>query len=382
MRKISLVTSAVLLSTTFAIADSNTLKEAFANGTTSGDVSAFYQRQSNKNNPTEGYSSGSAGLNYETDAFYGFSASLGARANHKFTQKNKDVIDADGVEGDYKRAYQNSAVINVAALKYTHDDFFVSLGRQEIDLEWLGDYNEAVVAGITAIPDTTIVVGYTDRQAEIGIDVVEDFHEVSKKGAYVLDVKNSSIENVELNPYFYSVPDISKFYGVKVSYDNDMFGATAHYAKSNENSRNLDGFGNRVEDGDILNFEGRFNVAGVALAAGYIKTDKKGTGSMSAYGDNISPFEDADGHNIYGEDAKTYYGLVGYEIVGIELEAVYGQTKYDDAGTKAKEAELNLSVGYNFTEELSANIMYVKYNDKSAANDDYNKVLASVSYSF
>ncbi|MFA6788870.1 MAG: Opr family porin [Arcobacteraceae bacterium] len=376
MRKISLITSAVLLSSTVAMADSNSIKEAFANGKTSGDVTVYGESIDNKNAKDTGLVSGSIGLNYETDTFKGFSASLGFRANHEF-QEVVDTSDVDPANHyTYDNTFANSAIMNVAAVKYATDAYFISVGRQEIDLEWLGDFNEAVVAGITAVPNTTIVVGYTDRQAEIGFDTTADFTEITKKGAYVIDVKNTSVENLELNPYFYSAPDEADFYGLKVSYDTDMFGATAHYATTNQDSTSVV----TVEDGDIAHVEGRLNVAGIAFAAGYIKTDTNGTGSLTAYGDNISPFED--GNNTYGSDAKTYYGSVGYEIIGIELAALYGQTKYDDGGTQEKENELNLSVGYSFTEELSAALMYVDYNDKSAADEDYDKVLANVTYSF
>ncbi len=357
-----------MLSSSVALADSNSIKEAFANGTTSGDITVYYENKDNKSATDSGVTSGSVGLNYETDTFNGFSASFGVRANHEFDEKTRDV--------DYKASYANDAIINVAALKYANDDFFVSVGRQEIDLEWLGDYNESIVAGITAIPNTTIVLGYTDRQAEIGFDVVEDFEEISPKGAYVIDIKNTSVEGLELNPYAYSAPDVADFYGLKVSYDTDMFGATAHYAASNEDSNDL----GQADDGDIYNLEGRLNVAGIAFAAGYIKTDNNGIGSIAAYGDNISPFED--GNNTYEADAKTYYGSIGYEIAGVELAALYGQTKYDAGTRNEKENELNLSVGYSFTEELSASIMYVDYNDKSADNEDYDKVFANVTYSF
>lgn len=367
MRKISLVTSAVLLSSTMVMADSNSIKEAFANGKTSGDITVYTESQDNKGGTKNGFTAGSVGLNYETDSFKGFTASLGARGQHEFAERE---------EADYEGAFANNSIINVAAVKYATDAYFISVGRQAIDLEWLGDFNEAVVAGITAVPNTTIVVGYTDRQAEIGFDVVEDFTEITKKGAYVVDVKNTSVENLELNPYFYSAPDEADFYGLKVSYDTDMYGATAHYAASNQESTSII----TTDDGDILNLEGRLNVVGIALAAGYIKTDTNGIGSMAAYGDNMSPFED--GNNTYGSDAKTYYGSIGYEIVGVELTALYGQTKYDNVGTQDKENELNLIAGYSFTEELSAAITYVDYNDKSAGNADYDKVLANISYAF
>jgi hypothetical protein len=239
MKKLSLVTSALLLTSTTLFAQSNTIKEALTNGTTSADLTVYAESINNKNAKDTGLVSGSVGLTYETDSFHGMTASFGFRAN----QELQEVVDTSDANPDnhytYSNTYANDAIMHTAAIKYATDDFFISIGRQAIDLEWLGDYNEAAVVGITAVPNTVIVAGYTNRQAEIGIDVVEDFTEISPKGAYVLDVKNTSVENLELNPYFYSAPDVADFYGFKVSYDTDMLGATAHYASSNQDANSV-----------------------------------------------------------------------------------------------------------------------------------------------
>ena len=42
---------------------------------------------------------------------------------------------------------------------------------------------------------------------------------------------------------------------------------------------------------------------------------------MTAYGDNISPFED--GFYVYDIDARTYYAGVSYSILDIDLSALY-----------------------------------------------------------
>ncbi|MDD2640849.1 MAG: Opr family porin, partial [Arcobacteraceae bacterium] len=186
---------------------------------------------------------------------------------------------------------------------------------------------------------------------------------------YVIDVKNTSVENLELNPYFYSAPDVADFYGLKASYDTDMFGVTAHYAASNEDTQS---------NGDIYNLEGRFNIVGIALAAGYIKTDKTvGAGNISAYGDNMNPLDD--GTNVYGADAKTVYGSASYSIADLTLTALYGTTEY--GATNLDTDELNLIAEYAITEELSAAITYVDYDD-DGVNADYDKVFANVTYSF
>ena len=74
------------------------------------------------------------------------------------------------------------------------------------------------------------------------------------------------------------------------------------------------------------------------------------------------------------------YGSLGYTIAGVELGALYGQTKY---AADYKEKELNLSVGYSFTESLAASVVCANVNvDETDTGVDYRKVLASVEYTF
>ena len=83
---------------------------------------------------------------------------------------------------------------------------------------------------------------------------------------------------------------------------------------------------------------------------------------------------------VYEIDAKTIYGSLGYTIADIELGALYGQTKFE---RDYKEKELNLTVAYSFTDSLEASVLYADIKaDKDYGDLDYNKILASVEYSF
>ena len=356
--KVSLVACGLLLSSSFAFG-ANTIDSAFKEGKVSGSLSAYGVTQDNKTGDDSGFTSGAISLAFETAAINGFSAKAGFIGVHEFGEENNG--DADIIA--------SKALMTEAYAQYSNDVVTAMIGRQAIDLEWMGDFHEAAVVAVTAIPDTTIVLGYTQKVAVAGVDETsESFEKVNgNNGAYVLDVKYAGLEGIEFNPYAYSAPDLADWYGLKATFTADMFGAVAHYAVSSEDTQ---------DDGSIGHVELSTTVSDFTAALGYIKTDKDvGAGYMSAVGDNISPFED--GNYVYAADASTIYGSLGYTLAGVELGALYGQTEYADD----KEKELNLTVGYSFTESLAASVLYADI-DANSSSDDYNKVLANVEYTF
>ncbi|WP_323597085.1 Opr family porin [Aliarcobacter butzleri] len=384
MKRLSLITCGLVLSSSFVFANEvKTFDDAFKSGKASGSLGLYgkhidYSGTQSSYDPTKqvgkaGYLNGNATIGYETASLYGFSAKAEFKGN----------LDLGEINNDDRKSgiapFENNALMTEGYLKYANDAFFVSAGRQAIDLEWLSDYHEAVVAGITAVPDTTIVLGWTKRKAESTSELSEDFWKINEnKGAYVADIKYAGFEGVELNPYYYSAPDLADWYGLKTTFNTDYFGIVAHYAASNEDVQD-------VEDGSIAHLELNTEIDGFTAAVGYIKTDKDGgTGTMAAAGDNISPFED--GTQNYGLDAKTVYGSLGYTIADVTFGALYGQTDYDyDTTVKnLKEKELNLSVGYAFTESLSTSVLYVNVDADSNEPDysDYDKWIATIEYTF
>ena len=368
-KKVSLVVSGLILSSTMTFA-ADTIDSAFKEGKVTGSLGIYGQKVEVKNfEPDFGYANANATLGYETASFYGISAKAEFKGNLKLGEVEK---------GDYKSedAFQNTALMTEAYLKYANEMIALKAGRQAVDLEWMGDYQQAVIAEITAIADTTIVLGYSQRKAESGIDLSEDFDKFNEnKGAYVADIKYAGFAGVKFNPYFYSAPDMADWFGLKTTFSADNFGLIAHYAATNEDS-NKNG---QLEDGTIGHVELNTKIEDFTAAVGYIKTDKDGgAGSMAEIGDNISPFED--GNYVYEIDAKTIYGSLGYTIADIELGALYGQTKFE---RDYKEKELNLTVAYSFTDSLEASVLYADIKaDKDYGDLDYNKILASVEYSF
>jgi hypothetical protein len=343
-KKVSLVACGLLLTSSFAFG-ADTIDAAFKDGKVSGSLTGYGVNYDLKDGGADSsFTSGAISLAYETASLKGFNAKAGFIGVHVFSEKN------DGDASDIV----SKALMTEAYGKYANDLVSVTIGRQAIDLEWMGDFHEAAVVAITAIPDTAVVLGYSNKKAVAGVDEVsEDFYKFNgNKGAYVADVKYSGLKGVEFNPYAYSAPDVANFYGLKTTFTADMFGAVAHYATSDEDVAGKD-------NGSIGHLELNTTVAGVSAAVGYIKTDKDaGVASMSAYGDNISPFDF--GQSTYDADAKTVYGSLGYTIAGVELGALYGETTYGTVDSKEK--ELNLTAGYSITESLSTSLLYADVN--------------------
>jgi hypothetical protein len=380
---ISLVACGVLLSSSLAFGAS-TIDSAFKEGKVSGALNIYAESTEFKGDASSGmgdpaYSSGSISLAFETAAINGFSAKAGVIGVHVFTEKHDTDSDAD---------IASKALVTEAYGKYANDSVAVMIGRQAIDLEWMGDYHEAAVVAISAVPDTTIVLGYSDKMAVAGVDEIsEKFDSFNgDKGAYVADVKYTGLKSVEFNPYAYSAPDLANWYGLKTTFTADMFGIIAHHAVSDVD--NAYSVANTIDNGAISHIELNSTLKDLTAAVGYIKTDKDGvSGIMDNVGDNISPFDS--GNKVYSSDAKTMYGSLGYTIADIELGALYGQTTYGTNDNKEK--ELNLTVGYSITEALSTSLLFANvnadenYESLQAADDqiiDQNYVLASVEYTF
>jgi len=212
--------------------DGGSLQNAFRNGKISGSLNVYAERynMSNSTQKDHGFSLSSVDLNYETGSFKGFKTSFGFRGNHNFTQVEN---------GDYGSGSEPSAVLHTANVSYTNDYISIILGRQEIYLEWMGDFHEAYKGIITAIPNTTITYVHSvsyDGNANNDDAALGKFDKTNaNKGIDVFDVKYESlVKGMILDGYYYHAQAVADWYGAKIDYDNDIFGFSAQYAASNE----------------------------------------------------------------------------------------------------------------------------------------------------
>lgn len=377
MKKTAISTVLALALGSSAVLAHDSLEEAFKDATFKGHVGLYGQLQKNKGEAKDtGFSVAHASVGYETAPIHGVSLGLAAWGNTRLSNKN---------EG-YKEVFAGNAIFHEAFLKVAHEEMgALIVGRQEVDLEWLGDYIEGVVGVVTPMEELAVVAGWAKRQGVVGQDELTKFAKMNEnKGVYVLDVKYSPLEWLELNPYYYHAADVLKAPGIKATASlglaEDFVGSTMlQYVDVSASGE--------AEDGYVAQAEQGFEFFGANVALGYIKTDKKGgAAGVDSFGDQ-NPFEE--GNQVYGTDAKTFYLSAGYEFEGVSIKALYGQTKYlgeEGEGAaaevkKMKEKEFDLALGYSFMENLETEFIYANVKND---NDDesYNVFKVAATYSF
>ncbi len=345
---ISLAVSAIVVSGAFA----TPLEDAFAKGKVSGEVGAYTISTNNSGGTADsGYTMGSATLNFESEDINGFKASFGIMVNKKLDEKNS---------GYTKGKNSENVVLNVANVNYSTDKYSVTAGRQAIDLEWIADYHEAVVGVINTIPNTTIIVGHTEKFNNNANDrALSRFAKIGTDGANVLDVTHEINKTTKVGAYYMNAPKLFSAVGAKVETESNGLGVVAKYAKSNE-------------DGNIMALDLGYKVGEIALNGGFIKAGKdNGVGSMATLGDNISPLDSAD-NKVYSTDAKTLYAGASTTVAGFELGGIYGTTGYKGETQNERESELNLTASWEckLVKNLNINALYANINAQTTDKDN------------
>jgi hypothetical protein len=339
---------------TMSLMASSLLAGSLMASTLSGEVSAYHLTQSEAK---QGYSMLSVSGNYESPETNGFKAMLSVMANTDIAEQT------DGSYGEN----EEDVMVNVASLTYAAKDFSVTLGRQEIGTEWIGDYHEAVVASYTGVKDTTIVAGYTTAMTGNANDgALADFADIGEDGAMTLDVTTKLSDSVDLNLYYLSATDIFSGYGLGVVTKAGDVGITAKYAMTSEDVAATD-------DGSILALDLSYG----NFYGGFISTDKDGgIGSMGTLGDSINPLDNAD---TYSADTTTLYLGASTSVNGFELGALVGSV--DVAGAKDTEIDLSASWECKFVKGLDMSALYVNYSaDNSASDESYFSLQAAYSF--
>ncbi|MDR2151911.1 MAG: Opr family porin [Helicobacteraceae bacterium] len=373
MKTISIVAALALFSSAALAAGETSIE-----GVVYGDLTNFSEEDAGGGEKQHLFLNGSVNVGFASgDVYNGLSFNLGARGNRKLFEKEKgDWGDSDAFD---------STVFHTANLTYSNDLLTLVAGRQEISLEWLSDYHEAVVGIVKPADIITIIAGYTGKYAESDYDgYYGGFGEFnpSKKGAYVVEAIVAPVEGLTIEPWFYHVPELADWIGGKIAFENDLFNASAAYTVSQLDKDLTKG----AEDGGVIHVTaGAKPVEGLSVYAGVAATDAEGgAGLLGAVGENVSPFEDGD--PFFNADTGTIYIGASYETGALSVGALFGVFNTEDE-VKANEGsvnELDLTASYGFNDWFSLNgvIVSVFGGDKAYEDTDYTSLRVAAVFTY
>lgn len=327
----------------------------------SADVElGFLNKQYDSPSDDKNFSTGIVNLTLENKFNDELKVNLGFRTNQKLYQ----------TDNYYDDTHKETSILYDGNITYENDLVNVIVGRQLIDMEWLGYIHEAALATLKTIPDTLVTVGYTSRISFTDEDEIGTFNkDFGDAGAYIFNTNYQGIKDTSAELFYFDAPDLFNAYGLKLDYTNSVFGLTGRYAQTNEQNSNV--------DGDVYHFEGRYTISDLNLKAGYLVTDKDGgAGSLRKLGGNLVPFFE-EGYQIYEVDAKTAYFGADYIFNDLELIALYGQTDYRNNHAD----ELNLKINYPITSKLTLSPVYANINSNESSYD-YDIFKTYITYKF
>lgn len=209
----------------------SSIDEAFAQGVTEGNIRLLYINQDNHADdvPTTYGTSIGGQLKYETAKWNHVSLAASAFVSQKINglsgdhAKNELNLDVFGENGN------SFAYIGEAYMDYSYKQFDVRIGRQKLDtpmndrddIRMLPNTFEAIMLGYGGIKDFVFVGGYIQRWAgyDSGADISMfkdmpggvDTDNNARKGVVLAGVMNESLENIELQAWYY---DFDKVAGV------------------------------------------------------------------------------------------------------------------------------------------------------------------------
>jgi len=389
----------------------DSIDEAFAEGKAEGNIRLAYIDQDNHAaGAADTYGTSIGGqLKYETAKFNSVSLAAAAFVSQKISplsgDKDKGELNGDffGTDGD------SFAYLGEAYVDYGYENFDLRLGRQKLDtplndrddIRMLPNTFEALMAGYGGITDTILVAGYINRWA--GYDSGDDISMFKDmpggldadgkaiKGVFLAGVMNESIENVELQAWYYDFDKTAGVLYTEAVYTAEYrsgLGVEAGIQYANYSEKSASAIEGDVYGGVIsLGFEGvAFGVACNRVDAADGKSMILGYGG----GPYFTSMEEwtIDGMN----DGEAY--VLGVEVdfskmllEGLGLAYAYGKFNGNEQTTAdaSKVEEHDLILSYAFAENTDLEVSYADVADKtnSGVNDTgYDRILARFNYYF
>lgn len=266
----------------------------------------------------------------------------------------------------------------------------ISLGREELELEWVNDFVEGARASFK-IPDfsTELSAYYFYRKAVASIDEMSDFTSNKLGHSIVLGISNHTLENFIAEAYFMDIDIFNAFWlGGVLDFDFDDFTSNTILKYAFFNSKSVESSNvNYLQLEQNLTFKNDFG--DIAVILGGIKVFSKDSPTMLEFnklGDQ-NPLEQGD--QVYFDNALSLYAGLTYNFRDyFNAKLVYGNSsnaRLDSSALKPI-SEIDFGLGGSI-KGLEISLLYSKLlsktlpnNPQARLNRDYIK--AMIAYDF
>jgi hypothetical protein len=393
----SLALCALTLGATSAFAASDSIEDAFKNGTYTANVGMHFSlKESEVDAPDSGLATGFLEFNYESDSFRGFKVGADMFGLTEIWEDEDDNWDS---------TYDEKAFLRELWLSYTCGETTLTLGRKQLSFPDLdGDSHEGISLETKALENVTLRLAAFNKWIndadwdDDGInaggflevkDALRDEYGYDQSvGAFVY-LAAAEFDAVPgmlaLTPFAYYQADVAQVFGFEavLSHETEGFNAslTFDYYKILED---LD-VPVSTEDMDYFKICAAVESNGLRGAIGYSKcsdVDDVAITDESWLGD-LGDFEY---HGPLGDDVQLMWFTVGYTYDKFSLDFFAGKKTQDDpAGEDWDMSEWSLTASYALKENLTLGAFYADVTDKDdngSEDNSYDLLEATVVYSF
>ncbi len=363
----------------FATEDATNLKELFTKGKAEGSLRSYYFAQlfdgTGKNDSNIWANGGH--LKYTTGTIYGLH--LGAKFQASFVGS---IDDDDGKTTGSMDA--EGAVLSEAYLQYDLYKTRFKGGRQHFSSPLVADSGSRLIQESfemyflrnTDLKDTEITGGWvskyqtrTDESSYGDNAFVEydingtgepgDFYDVGDDGMWIVYLKNSVVEGLEVQAMYGNVIDVVQgvYADAKYTFDIDFkpFAAAQYFYSDWDDSTK--------DSNQLIGFKTGANFGGVDIFAGFTTTGGdpgdervfRGLGQGAFY--QYTTTTKTAGAGAFEADTDAYQVGVSYTVVGLKSTLRY--TSFDNPADGADLDEWTLNLLYDFTgkfENLRASV--------------------------
>jgi len=284
--------------------------------------------------------------------------SLGAKTNQLFyTEGYNNIVYKNG-----KPYFEDidTSILSEASLNYDNGLFALSLGRQNVQYDWLLGSIDGILAMIGSDDTHSLRLFWFDNYRHLQYNyytMIKDIND--NRGMYGLIAK-SNFDNLEISYFDYYLEDLRNIAGAHINYIYDNIGFNVSYSLANALSLALYDY-----DESFFNASIEYLYENHFFEVGYSKTGKNGLLAILQLG-NFMFGQFYLGNQEDRENAQNSFVKYIYADGKWRFELIGGVTRYDNNFVRVendlKSKELDIYLQYNYSKNLSFDIGAMRMN--------------------